>query len=391
MRIKTVEITFDKLNSIFEAIIQLDSDRKDQVITMKEYDAVKDKTTIKGLIGGRTISDWNSFKAAFVEFQSQYGITWTPVQGMGGPLKLEEINLPSNLGEELAKEIFESVPANKDNEPINLYDLLKSKIPALYKYIDDISIARYLSLPDFREGIKSYSKNNYGFKFKQGRSPSFYKVINEYTYGNDTKHQAEVEFGKEIESKLKEALSLDFIAHTQLFRENAKFMNCDFLGLKKTIGPRCDDLSIYAFELKPSNKIVSISEAISQATNYKSRADYSYIIIPMFDKKLFPDDVRLSSYFKLCEDNGIGIMTVEMNVKKNTVLDIYQVVAPVKNEITDFTWLQNLMVENNLEFCPLCKKVVSTDESREGCGWMVTNGADSKCMKKLMEEKMLKI
>ena len=111
----------------------------------------------------------------------------------------------------------------------------------------------------------------------------------------------------------------------------------------------------------------------------------------MFDKKLFHDENRFETIRDLCRDNGIGIITVELETKKNRVIDVYEVLNPGQNEILDYSLVEQILEEKNFEYCQLCNRVASTDNDRKGCGWVVPIENDSKCMKKLFEEKLTKI
>ncbi|MDF3822620.1 hypothetical protein P3G55_22150 [Leptospira sp. 96542] len=391
MSIKTVEITFEKIDQIFKFLKELDSDKHDFSITIKEFMNAKEKLDIlKYLVGNRNYSDWNTFKQSFIEFNTQYNITWQTVQGKGGPINLYNIEFPSYLGEQLAKTLLDSTEFKNASTGIeyNIFDFLKQKIPNLFSYLEDDT--RYISLTYFKEGFKSVSKGSFGFKFKQGRSPLFSKTINEYTYLNKSESQDELELGNQIVEKIQSLLTLDELDHIQSERKGGKYQNYDFVGFSKKKNPSGEILEIYTFELKASNKVASISEAISQATSYKSTSNYTYIIIPMFDKKLFHDEDRFDSFIDLCKENGLGIITVEVDPKKHTVLDVYEIIGPKKLEILDHSLYFSILENKNLEYCQLCNAIVSKESDRNGCNWMVNLDTDSKCMKILFQEKMAK-
>ncbi|TGM58548.1 hypothetical protein [Leptospira adleri] len=392
MAIKAIDITFEKLDSVFKSLLALDSDKHDFSITIKEFSAAKEKPEImRNLVGGRKYDDWNIFKQSFLEYQSQFNIMWQTVQGKGGPINLSSIDLPANIGEQLAKSLIDSsgFRDNNSDQDANVFDYLKEWLPNLFKYLDDDT--RYISLTNFKEGFKAVSKGSYAFKFKPGKSPIFTKIINEYVYLNKNESQDELELGNQIEERLKTLIGLDDLEHKQLERRGGKYQNYDFVGFKKKINPKEDDLEIYTFELKASNKISSISEAISQATSYKSTSNYTYIIIPMFDKKLFHDETRFESFVDLCRENGLGIITIEVDPKKHKVIDVYEVITPRKLEILDFALLDEIFISKNLEFCQLCRRIASTGSDRNGCGWMINLESDSQCMKILFQEKMTKL
>ncbi|MBK6606335.1 MAG: hypothetical protein IPG24_12860 [Leptospiraceae bacterium] len=83
----------------------------------------------------------------------------------------------------------------------------------------------------------------------------------------------------------------------------------------------------------------------------------------------------------------IGIITIEMETSKHKILDVYEVLPPQRNEITDFNLLESILFENKLEFCPLCRKIAINDDERKGCGWL--SAKDSKCMKRVFEERLV--
>ena len=80
---------------------------------------------------------------------------------------------------------------------------------------------------------------------------------------------------------------------------------------------------MYNFDLKPTNEISQISTAISQAINYKEKANYTYIVIPQLDYEAFYDPDRFTSFIDLCKKNQIGIISVRMDIEKNEIEDIF--------------------------------------------------------------------
>ncbi|TGM03787.1 hypothetical protein EHQ76_09080 [Leptospira barantonii] len=375
------QITFDKINSIFKSLKQLDSDKYDLRISKLEYEKVKDKPTLmKELVGNRKSDTWEAFKVSFLENQSQYNIIWK--QAQGGTLYLEGISLTEDMGYEMASRLIDKLDTKVTE--YNIYDYLKDYIPDTLDYIVDTN---YIVLRDFREGFKAVDKKNFSFKFKQGRNTSiFFKTINVYTFLNKDGSQDEILLGNEILSELKNIIALDELEHTQTERTGGKYQNYDFIGFKRESNPFKDHLEIYTFELKPSNKIEYVSDAISQATNYKTTSDYVYIVIPMFDKRLFHDESRFDTYYEICRDNGLGIVTIEIDTSKHRVSSVYEVLSPKKNEITDYNLLTEIMREKHMELCPLCRRVVIGAEERKGCGWL--SEKDSKCMKRVFEDKL---
>jgi hypothetical protein len=140
--------------------------------------------------------------------------------------------------------------------------------------------------------------------------------------------------------------------------------------------------------LKPSNQIASVSEAISQAINYKQTAHYTYIVIPNFNQDSFYNFDRFQSFVDLCTTNQVGIISVEMNVKTHEIKDFIEVVKAARTELEDPSDLRKLIQDSKWEACPLCNRIV-VSENRNHCPWMVPKGEDVKCMKILLEESVV--
>ncbi|TGK01798.1 hypothetical protein EHQ53_15085 [Leptospira langatensis] len=342
---------------------------------------MKDKPSLmKELVGNRKFDTWETFKASFVENQSQYNVSWR--QAQGGTLYLESLTLTEDMGYEMGNKLIDKLDSK--GVEYNIYDYIKEYIPEATNYVGDNG---YIVLREFREGFKAVDKKNFSFKFKQGRNSSiFIKTTNIYTFVNKEGSQDEILLGNEILSELKSITALDSLEHTQTERTGGKYQNYDFIGFKRETNPFKDHLEIYTFELKPSNKIEYVSDAISQAINYKTTSDYVYIVIPMFDTRLFHDEARFDTYYEICRDNGLGIITIEIDTSKHRILSVYEVLNPKKNEISDYSLLGDIMREKQMELCPLCRRVVIGNEERKGCGWL--SDRDSKCMKRVFEERL---
>ena len=127
---------------------------------------------------------------------------------------------------------------------------------------------------------------------------------------------------------------------------------------------------MYNFELKPSNEISQISTAISQAINYKEKANFTYIIIPQFDYDSFYDPERFSNFTELCKKNQVGIISVRMQAD-NEIEDIFEVLPAEETKIEDYSDLRKMVEEQGYEKCLLCRKIVKNDDKREGCGWRI--------------------
>lgn len=160
-----------------------------------------------------------------------------------------------------------------------------------------------------------------------------------------------------------------------------------------------DKFFMYSFEVKPANDIGSISQAISQAVNYRSRANYTYIVIPQMDYSSFHDNDRLVDLLAMCRANSIGALSVNVNTDTHEILDVVEVQSAVDTGLDDSEWLADLVIESVFELCPLCRKIVNKN-TRALCGWSLykevkSDGTDDEhseklCMKRGMEEQMRK-
>lgn len=100
---------------------------------------------------------------------------------------------------------------------------------------------------------------------------------------------------------------------------------------------------MYGFELKAVNDIASISQAIAQAINYRSRSNYTYIIIPMLDSQQFHDEARLGDLLMMCRDNGIGALSVSIDSDQSSVTDLVEVQSAAYRPLENIEWLKRLM------------------------------------------------
>ena len=75
----------------------------------------------------------------------------------------------------------------------------------------------------------------------------------------------------------------------------------DFAGFRIRDMLIHDDIDVIAIELKPENDHASISNAISQAINYKQFSTHTYIAAPKFDSHNFfePRQVNQSNHLKI--------------------------------------------------------------------------------------------
>ncbi len=394
MKEKKVAITISSFEEVMEKLILLDSDKADYKITITEFNQFKnDKELLKTLCGCDKDLEWAEFKIEFIAHQKYFGIIWERIQGFGGPLGLEKVELPGVIGAELAEKLLK-----QNTQEGNLIAILKNLIPSLYQYIKEDEVSQKIDIKSIRDEFKSISKDKYGFRFTPGRnSNSFRKTINEYTFKGKETRKTEHEFGEYIIEEVKQCLGLTFLIHSQTGRKAGKYQNVDFEGFKVSREIMGDEFLMYNFEIKPSNKISSISEAISQAINYKHEAHYTYIIIPNFTQESFYNDERFQGFKDLCRNNDIGIISIELDPEReyyfddeNRYIQAIEILKARRTELEDIDKLENMIRDSQWEQCPLCNRIVHK-ERREKCPWKVnTNSGEYKCMKVLMEEKFAK-
>ncbi|MEA3450920.1 MAG: hypothetical protein U9Q83_03345, partial [Bacteroidota bacterium] len=231
--------------------------------------------------------------------------------------------------------------------------------------------------------------NNQRYKFTT-RSFSFELGIEQYTYKGKTR-KIEVELGEKLfkSGKLKELLKLDFIPHQQEKRKYKKYQNVDFEGFRIIKQISSDEIEIINVELKPSNKIEYVSDAISQAVNYKESANKTYIAIPLFDPKSFYDADRFQNFIRLCEENELGIISININPESHEILGLDIILNAKKRELVRHDRANELLEQDGKIYCPLCHRIVSNDNNRTRCGWSVEIGDNTKCMKQIMENSMI--
>ena len=362
-----------------DILFAIDNHKHDRTITVTEFKVITSDQK-KQIFDGKDIADWTEFKKQFIDRQGEIGFIWSNSQGYGGPLRLEHINLPAELGSELAKKLHD------DNvQSGNFKDVLTKYLPKLHKFIDeDTDLLKYaeakeeFKIPDEKSGL--------GFKFKQN-SLQFERKQLEYKFISDNGRHHETDLGEVITPYLKEMFQFDFINHTQSEREEKKYKNIDIEGIKIFHTESEDLFDHYSFELKASNSIPSISESISQAINYKSYSNYTFIVIPNFDYENFYDEYRLREYIEMCRQNRVGIISVSM--KGNIYQELNTILESPKSERMDHSRVISLSQKKEFLFekCHLCGKIVTKDH-RQNCGWRVSIEGEevSHCMKLLQQE-----
>lgn len=361
-----------------ELLLQLDNHKHDRTITITEYNNNRD--VIKREMKQENV-EWSDFKKYFIDQQEELGFYWDSSQGYAGPVKLSAIKLKSDVGAEMA-----SILHKQGVEKGKFETVLQEKMTKLYSYLGDDK--KLLDIREAREEFKvPDSSTGYGFKFKQN-SLTFERKMLEYKYISDKNpSRSETALGNLLLIPLKEELELAFVYHTQEEREGQKYKNIDIEGVQIVHTESEDFYQLYAFELKATNSIPAISEAISQAINYKSCSNYTYVIIPNFDFEHFYDEIRLREYLDMCRRNRIGVISVVMNEKKINELNI--LVEAQKTELTDYSRIMSLSKKEKFTYekCHLCGKIVQKD-SKDNCGWQVSVPGEerSHCMRILMSE-----
>ena len=188
---------------------------------------------------------------------------------------------------------------------------------------------------------------------------------------------------------------MDFLYHAQEDRELGKYQNVDYEGIRIHSSYSGDEVLFYNFELKPTNSIEYISDAISQAVNYKEFSNFTYIVIPLFDPQNFYDSDRYNNFVKLATDNELGILSIDINPNTHEIQDVTEIMTAPKREIDDPSRLMELLSREEREYCPLCRKICKNDQSREHCGWRVSLSSEQdnedveSCMKMLMEKNIM--
>lgn len=377
------------LENIAEALLSLDSKGADKKITKSEYEDLlknnENNKIIKKLIGEENISyEWNEFKYKLIDHQEKFGIVWKVSPGNSGPLVLsEEINLPEELGLELAQKLMLEFEKN-----INLRKNIKSEIekfiPSFYNYFNNEKI----NFKNLKDKLKSFTtKDNKKYKFTT-KSHEFELLSDHYAYP-----KREVDLGNEIRVYVEELLGLNMLNHSQESRKKGKYQNTDLEGYKIIESIDKDSIEIYSIELKPSNKIDQVSDAISQAVNYKSTSHRTYIAIPKFDYKNFYDLDRYKMFYRLCEENRIGIISINLD-SFDKVEGVEIALSAPYHEIEDISKIKDLVFKPGngpkRELCPMCHRVVTIESSesiviRDNCKWKIGDN----CFKILLENKII--
>lgn len=366
---------YERINKIAIALKELDCKGADFKITKLEYEDKKNDLEILEILTGEkpNYQDWDKFKEKFIIYQRQNGFEWVKSKGQFGALSLMGVNLDKTVGQEIAELLM-----SENHKEGELTVSLKSKLINLYDYLRGNNPPE-INYDEAKNGFRSFSLNNKKYRFRT--------KANKYIIGSESfvYDGSEKELGDVIFLSLKTRLGLDYLTHSQTKRSEKKFLNCDFEGYKiKKLFQR-DEIEFYNFELKPSNKIESVSDAINQALNYKDKSNYTFIIIPNFSDI---EDDRSDDFRRRCVELSMGIISIDfVKDNKKEIEDISIVLDAPWRKFEDTNTIQQYLnsdIENPRTFCPLCQKIVEVNDREKNCGWK--HSVNSRCMKEFLEQ-----
>lgn len=294
-------------------------------------------------------------------------------------MRLEVADIPSEVGIELAEHA-----KTAGYEGGSFDELLEEKLKSLYLYMDLGENRETIEYSKARKSFqKKLKKGNKSYKFHRGRGNRYYLAVDRYEF-----KPGEKKLGKEVKKWLLRELELKKLEDTQVNRTGLKFENADFEGYKIQRHPEGDRFLMYSFELKKKNHVDSVSEAISQAVNYRARSHFTFIIIPFFDQYSFHDPDRFEHFMKMCRENELGVISIDLDIdeKPHKIKGLNIVAQAPETPLDDPQRLDVLVRDSGWEVCPLCRHIVRTEDRGEHCGWMApkSNG-QMECMKTLME------
>ncbi|HOB52799.1 MAG TPA: hypothetical protein PK176_11240 [Acidobacteriota bacterium] len=328
-------------------------------------------------LSGRATNDWQQFKDTFINYQRQCGLTWNQGRERGERIgfQLESIVLPEELGQELAELLHDEVESGD----------LREQLVNQINYYQEFNNYIRIDISKVREGFKNWpphrAENEYVFYPNSNR---FRKRQNPFIVGI-----REREFSQKLEAPLKRKFNISYLKNVGDNHRESTFNNVDFAGFNIIDRLKEQDIQTFAFELKRGNDIPSIATAISQATNYRSFSNYSYIVIPNFERGDFYDPEVWEDYYQMCQNNSVGIVSVKCPeiVNAQTIFEeqnLSMVLRANFVECSDSDFLRDLFSLSNYEFCPLCSSFIKINEGiRDGCKWKSMGGD---CMKENLEE-----
>jgi len=368
-----------KIEKLAEALIKVDNSGPDCKITITEFDKIKsDKELVFILTGSEKAMYWDDFKAKLIDYQfSHFNFKWYKGKGQSGTIILDTITLSSEIGEEIAKQIM-----SEGRKEGFLTEIVEEFLKGLYSYLNNCKFdKKNIDLSDVKDGFTStINSKNERYKFST-RSNKFQLGISQYSFhsGND---KDEYELGVIIEEDLRKILQLEKIWHKQEKRTLGKYQNVDFEGYRISRNLGGDEIEVINIELKPTNKIEAVSDAISQSINYKEKSQKTYIAIPLFDPRNFYDTIRFNNFVKLCVENQVGIITIYIDPETNTYSNLDIVLEAPRREIQNFKIINEILQSDKREYCILCRKIVKTNDRIQDCGWP----AKEICMKDSFEK-----
>lgn len=381
----------DKIENAAKALMAIDLKNPDRRITKSEYDVFMQKypTLVKDLVGKEVSPElsWDHFKDLMIDYLRGLGILWKKSQGMYGTLSLENVEFPKEFGEELAQVKYQELKGSKLGEiEFGLRDLITQSLPVFNKYIEKTKFSdfRYSNLINLRSRFTGANLDG-KFRFSAGnRGANFKLTVLEYKFKG-----TEYELGELMKSAVQACLDLKILAHTQDKRGKKVYMNEDFYGLKIIEDAFFGDIvKVVTIELKISNSVSDISNAVSQAVNYKDMSHMTYIAIPLFNAQSFYDEERYNSLINMCKYNGVGVLSVNLvpSGEKKFLEGIDPVTVELEPEIRNYAdntidWRDKLK-EHSIDYnetyrhCLLCKKFVQKvsdsvqkDSSWDRCAW----------------------
>jgi hypothetical protein len=359
---------FDEIEKNLEAMLKLAADKLQ--LLQGQYGGMSEED--KKVCAGRSTKDWAEFKEATIEFQAKHGLVWSAVQARGGPLKLVKIVLPGELGKDLAQELLQ-----QGRQEGNLRGEVQNKLPLL---ADAPLNMVELDMTELREQFKGQTWNKERFVFARGLGSDFHRVKDITTFAGSEKILARF-----IEEQgLFEDL---FGFEIYNFRGGAPLgylHNVDFCGLRIIKRPEGDHIELTAIELKKDNNISSIMQGIAQATSYRNLAEYCYIAAPGMSAGEFYDQERYAEIGSLCEQNDIGIISLNLDPENKHVESAEIALIAKRGQLDNPDLLNHVLEKSKLEFCPLCRRYVEKDiENRTRCGWKTR---EDECMRSRLEE-----
>lgn len=374
--------TLDHVQAVSDALRVLDSDPGNCGVTYKEFCLASNnhRDALDLLVDARAFSDWSEFKNLFIESQANLGFEWHRVQGAHGPLQLKGINLPASVGRELALKLHRASCLEGD-----MAEQVRAHVPALTSWLG-AEYASIVNLDAVRAEFSATEYQNKTFKFSPGRGYAFTSQTSVYKFPRlNPPKGAEFELGEGVRGLLEKEFDLSFLKHSQSERGGASLQNADFQGFQVVQGIDADRVLTFSFELKASNSIKSVTQAITQCASYRSFSNFTYIVIPLLSKHAFHDTERLATLLDTCRSSGIGAISINLEPPKHEILGVETIVKAADQKPTSLGPFKSLITTSKHEYCPLCRRVVNLEQDRAGCGWMVTRGQTDVCMKVAME------